>query len=322
MVASSGDGTGLVDAEVLGVVAFNRRLHEFKALSANELIHVNLDVQDAISRGFTAVSIIRDNRQQLEAGVADLKLALVDALEDYTLALSYAETEYLVKTRPRVITPEMQLQGKTLRQMMLVDVKAMIVHGRLNPDKLRGLKRCIGFINLAADLKLLAHVLKGCGAVREDGVLTSPAQIQHAEALADEIYRAGGRNRVRDEEALAVIEQRDRVFTLFVRSYGEARAGVLFLRRGDKEIERKFPALWIGRRRRPQKPGASEAAGAEHAATRANAAPSPSSSSISDMAATQGDPWVATRVSSPFVNAVSATVEAPTAGRAVKQSGN
>jgi hypothetical protein len=33
----------------------------------------------------------------------------------------------------------MQLQGKTLRQMMLVDVKAMIVHGRLNPDKLRGL---------------------------------------------------------------------------------------------------------------------------------------------------------------------------------------
>lgn len=257
-MASSGERSALVDPEVLGEVAFRRRFADFQRLASKEIIQVNLDVPRAIARGFGALPVIRANRPALEECFRKFKFALVDALEDYILALHYAHTEWLVRTEPPVLTHQMLLKGKTLRHMMLTDLKALAAHGVVDPDKWRELKRDIGHVNLASDLSMLGNIIEKCRVTLPAGLLTTSVQTREALALSKTILLAVGRSKRRDAEWLAANDQRDRVFTLFVRSYREARAGILFVKRGDKEIERQLPSLWPGKgKRRIDKPGAS-----------------------------------------------------------------
>lgn len=264
-MASSGESTALVDREVLGEVAFKRRFAEFQQLTPKEIIRVNLDVPRAIARGYGALPIIRANRHALESALVDFDFPLVDALEDYTLALHHAHTEWLVRAEPQVLTQEMLLEGRALRQVMLTDLKALANHGLVNPEKWRELKRDIGHVNLATDLSMLATVLDKCRGAGPVALLTTVARTQDARALSKTILLSVGRGRRRDAEWIAVNEQRDRVFTLFVRSYREARAGILFVKRGDNHIERQLPSLWPGR---PRRRGERASAGADEAMAR------------------------------------------------------
>lgn len=252
MTASAGELSALVENEELGEVAYRRRLPEFLALPASEVAPVNLDVPIAVARAFGALAIARAHREELERRTK-LDFALLEALEDYTLALYHVHAEYLVSAQPPELKKETVDEGKRLRTAMLVDAKALASHRLIERDQLKGIRRSIGFVNLANDLNVLARVLENyMRAHSKLAVLTREADIERAYSVSKTILEAVGKRRRRNPEMIQASERRDRVFTLFARAYNALRNAVLYLHAGDKKIARALPSLWSRRERKRQ----------------------------------------------------------------------
>ena len=242
---------GLVSGEKLAADAFARIAPDMAALSVEELTQVNLDLQQATGTILGVLPEVAALREQM-VNLPGFDIAQFDKLEDYTLALRFAHAAFQTATLPPDDLAELSDQAVALRERLLADAKALSLHGLLDARKLDQLKGANGIKNVAQDLQMLSQIMQAAWPQIQGKSATVAEDLETASLIGTRLTRVVGVREQGPAQVAAATEQRQRVFTLTLRAYEEARAAVAFLRRREGDAESIAPNLYTGKaRRRP-----------------------------------------------------------------------
>ena len=232
--------------EKLASEALARVKPQLATLSPEQLLQVNLDVQAAASTVLGALPEIRAFRERIVKELSSFDVAAFDSLEDYVLALSAAQATFQTATAPSDDLEPLAAEGVKLREMLLAEAKALSLRGLVDKHKLDNLKGATSRMNIAQDLQALSTVLLDSWSKIEGKTPTKQEDLLTASRIGTRLTRLVG---IRDQGPAVVAEatdQRQRVFTLMLRTYEEARAAIGYLRRREDDAESIAPTLYPG----------------------------------------------------------------------------
>jgi hypothetical protein len=154
---------------------------------------------------------------------------------------------YAAASAPPAALVALNTAGLTLRDTLYSDAVALVNRGLISGEKLGDFKSNVGYKNLAFDLMGLVALLRGnWDKIKSKTALTSD-ELDQAERLGGQLVDAVG---AREQAPAAVLEvslQRQRNFTLFANSYGQARRAISYLRWDEQDVDTIAPSLYAGR---------------------------------------------------------------------------
>jgi hypothetical protein len=282
-------GSATDDGEALGDAAYAQLLPEFQALSASDLIVINVDVPSVVALVVGSLPEIREIADDIAKVAPDVTPETIDRLKLYALALSYAHARYLSATSPADGLGQLTERGSALRETLLLDATALARRGLVAPGKLNELQGVVGYKNLAIDLTILASVLKDHWKEIQGKCAVTASEVEEALRIAERLFTAVGLKEQGPVNVEAATDLRLRAFTALAKAYDAVRRAVTFVRWKQGDAEKIAPSLYTGRSRRragsdvvvtppvnppPATPPAdAPAAGAQGGAGPANAAP-------------------------------------------------
>jgi len=234
--------------------SFNLVRPELDSLPPEEIIQVNLEITSAVTTAFGAWPEIRALRDNIAKQIPGFDLARFDKLLDYAKALSFAATQYSIATQPTDDLQPIQEESLRMRENLFADVTALIRHGLIAPETIKGLKGPNGYKNTAIDLQMLASILKNDWAKVEGRCASQLDEINFALKLAGRMLEIVGRREQGPAIVAAAADMRMRAFTLFTRAYDDARRAVIYLRWNEGDADAIAPSLYAGRSNGRKKP--------------------------------------------------------------------
>jgi hypothetical protein len=241
------------------------------ALAEAELLPVNLDPLAVVSLVRGALPNLSNLRERIVAELDNFDLSQLERLETYARALLQAQIVYLGLSGAPQELSALSAEASGLRTLLLSDVGALIRRGRLSASCLWGVKRRKGHRNVASDVLSLAAVLRNHWATIANGTAVTEAELERAESLGAELIRLIGRQMHTPEAIAKAASDRNRAYTLTVRTYNELRQAVMFVCRHQADAERVAPSLYRRRGHRKHREAKSEIEPVE----RANPTPLP-----------------------------------------------
>jgi hypothetical protein len=246
-----------VSEEALASETYERLLPELQALSLDELVNINLDIPSAVMTTLGALPEIRAFRTEILA-LPNFDGKAFDKLEDYAFALQHAHTLFLMATQPTKELDVLTEEATALRETLLMDASALAHRGHINGNRLNELQGAHGFRNLATDLGLLVGVLREAWPQIQGRSSVQVAELDHAVRVAQRVLRLAGLREQGPEAVASVTDMRMRAFTLFSRTYDDARRAITFLRWSIGDADKICPSLYAGRsngrRKSPETP--------------------------------------------------------------------
>jgi hypothetical protein len=169
---------------------YNRLLPEMRALAPDQLMQVNLDITSSVATVLGCLPEIQQFVPQIVEELPKYDVERVKRLEDYTMAVSHAQTMYTLAREPESAVAPLVEQGIKLRERMVLDAGVFANRGLVNGNALKELKGPVGYKNVAVDLQLLAGLFRGSFDVLiANGWAIKREELQRAEAIAVAILR-------------------------------------------------------------------------------------------------------------------------------------
>jgi len=248
-------------------------LPKFRALAADELVPINLDIPAAVTTALGVAPEVRALKERLVRELPLLDLEALMKLDEYAMALMHAHTLYLMAAQPVDSLQPLVEEGSELREVLFADATALVQRRLLNGSQLRDLQGPVGYKNLAVDLQILAALFREHLPELAGKCATSPAELHRAEQIAAEILRTVGLREQGPPSAAATADMRARAYTVFMRAYDQARRAVSFLNWNDGDVATIAPSLFAGRSNGRRKHGSDAPAPAPRPETPAPVSP-------------------------------------------------
>lgn len=186
--------------------------------------------------------------QHAIAALPGIDATRIGKLRDYTLALAYWQG----RTQSSAVhTPElaaMVARAVEIRDRTLGDLKSLANHGLIAASQLEK------FVGSPAHRKLGLDLVSMAGLVHTEWpriggkTLITLEAMDEAATLGERILQAAGeRDAATTVEASQAQKQRDKAYTLVVRTYAQARRAITFLRFDEGDAEVILPSLYAGR---------------------------------------------------------------------------
>lgn len=233
-------------AAVMGAQqAYELTLPELSRLDASEVRRLNLSVPAVVAIALAAAKKLEPHRSRIVA-LPEIDHALIASLRRYTLALAHAEALFGARVDTRRKLRALVDRARKTRRLLREEVRHLGRHGLLDASVLNANASGRGFHHVAFELLALCGLFRERWEQLKGRALVSVEQLDEAEALADSILRALGKEAKQRTETA---ETRDRAFTLFVRAYDEARRALTYLFWGTGEADVIAPSLFASLRR-------------------------------------------------------------------------
>jgi hypothetical protein len=238
-----------VEEEPSFAIAFADSKPHRDALRPDEVQRVNLDIPSAVATALGALPEILSVRSDVVKHLGTFDITHFDRLQTYAMALSHAFARGKTSLSETHKLPDLNLEGTALRDTLFTDMAALAKRGLVDPDAFKSCKGYTGYKNVASELLVLVSAgrdswsrIEGrCGITREE--------LDRAEKITGHMLRLLGLRGQAPEIVAAAAEDRDRAFTLFVRSYDQIRRAVIYLRWGQGDADDIAPSLYAGRRK-------------------------------------------------------------------------
>lgn len=171
----------------------------------------------------------------------------------------------------RAAIPELTEELKGIRELLLSDVQAAVKRHLLDGTRIAELKGPNGSKNIATDVLVLCAILRDSWAILAGQTGVKVNELDHAEQLADSLHSALAFKEQSTAKVTDAAELRQRVYTLLLNAYDDARRAVIFLRWNENDADGIAPSLFAGRKQRanngeeeaPAPPGTLPAPGSE-----------------------------------------------------------
>jgi len=253
------DGGASPAARELPQQIYERLVPELKALPANELVAVNLDVPSVVITALGVFQRIAELRGTLQSTLCDFDAEQFDKLRDYAYALLQAHVYLRIAIRPADGLQEVVKNATQLRQTLLLTARLLVGRGLLPERPLKRLRRRKGYINLADDINTLTCLLRNHWSVIADRCGITAEDLRQSELLTLELMHIVGSRRCKVEKIPEAADMRIRAFTACTRAYDNIRRGIVYLRRHEGDAESLMPSLYKGHGGRARKPKNSDA---------------------------------------------------------------
>lgn len=240
--------------EMLSAEAYQRVLPEMMALPKEAVRRPNLEIGPAVATALGILPRLRSLRERL-ARLPEFDSACVDRLEDYAMALTYAESLFRSSGKPEDELPALLEEATRLKLRFLSDADALATRELLDRGSLRNLTGWSGYKNVASDLQALVCLLHGHWPEIQGKCAIDPGELDHAGRLASHMVRLAGLREFAPRSRAEPRDLRARAFTLFLHAYEQAQRGVAFLLFGQPDCELVVPCLYSkggGIRRKPR----------------------------------------------------------------------
>ncbi len=273
------DETGSVDwSNVRARAAFDEVAPEAAALAPERVQRVNLDVAKATGTVRVKLPGLLELRSEIARHMPLFDLGRLERLGTYALALFYANGGHLAASAPARPLEGLDPRGIYLRRLVLLDPDTQAFRGSFDPAVLAAIREGNGYLDLGEDLITLVHLYRSGKVDVHTQSALQEQELEEAEVLAPQILEASAARTAEKSTTGTSGDVRDRVFTLFIEAYNDARRAVRYLK-SDEEANRLAPSLYgDGRARKredaeaPDGPSAPPAAGVTHAPVPAPAA--------------------------------------------------
>jgi len=258
----------LVKDEALVADSYERVKADLAALAVEELAQVNFDIQLGARTILGALPELRALRERMVKELPSFDIAAFDKLEDYTQALKFAQSGFLLATQPPDDLEQLLTEGAKMKERLVADVKSLSLYGLFDSNVLSQLRGGNGLDNLAVDLDLLSQAMTASWEKIQGKALTPLADVQTASRIGLRLTRIAGLRDQGPARLAAATELRMRAFTTVVRTYDEVRHAVFYLRRREDDADSIAPSLYPGKARRkvvqppPEVPSAQTTGGA------------------------------------------------------------
>jgi hypothetical protein len=239
-----------VGEEALANTAFERVQADLAAWKPEELLTVNLDISAAVATVLGVLPEARALREQIAKELPSFDVARFDKLEDYALALSYAQAKYLSATQPPDDLDALSEEAASLRERLLAEARSLTHHGLVSSAQLAQLKGANGYKNVATDLMVLTSVMQAGWTQIQGKTPTTAQDLEHASRVATRLLRIVGLREQGPAQVAQATDTRLRAYTTFFRTYEDARRAVTYLRARQGDADSIMPALHPGRPRR------------------------------------------------------------------------
>ncbi len=227
-------------------VAYEKTLPATEVIEPDELLTLNVDAAGAVTMALGTLKRVMQFRDRA-AALPEFDVAAFDELEQHALAMGHAHTLYMgVSAAPETIQ-QLNEEGLQLRNVLFADASALAARKLISGDRIGEMKANIGYQNLAFDLMALAQVLRNSWSSISSKTAVTTDDLDRAELIGDQLMNALSDRAVSPQSVSEVATQRQRNFTLLVRTYGQVRRAVAFLRWSEGDVETLAPSLYSGR---------------------------------------------------------------------------
>lgn len=230
--------------------AFQRCLPEIQALSANDLLPINVDIPTAVTTAVGALPEILNFRARILNELPQFDLTMLESLEMYTLATGQAHALYLAASTPPEHLTKLADEGAALRDTLFTDATALAKRGLLSGDRLGESRVSTGYKNVAFDLLGLSAMMRQNWQTITMRTAVQLSELDRAEWIAEQIISEVGAREQAPQSAAETSQQRQRAFTLFARAYDQVRRAITYLRWNEEDVDDVAPSLYAGRRNR------------------------------------------------------------------------
>jgi len=232
--------------EILFEEPYKRLLTELEALKQEDVAEVNLEIPTAVATVFGVLPKLMAYREDILKQLPGFDVVRFDKLEDYTMALSYANTVHSTATRPVDGLVELSDEGFKLRGTLQSDILALSSRSLINSASLKNYTGLTGYKNIATDLQIQGQILKDNWSQIEGKCATTMVEVEHGLKVAAHLLRLTGLKEQSPAVVAAAAEMRKRAFTLFSRAYDDARRAIIFLRWHEEDADTIAPSLYVG----------------------------------------------------------------------------
>jgi hypothetical protein len=224
--------------------AYERHLAAIKALDADELQIINVDISAAVATTLGIVPKLVALREDA-ATLPRFSISFFDELGGYARALAYAHSVYQAATAPPANLPQLNAEAVQLRQILMADAQALATRGLIDGQQLANFKGLTGYKHVAFDLLGLATVLRGAWDRIAAKTALELSELAKAEQLSNTLLVAAGeKEQIASAEVTEASLRRQQAYTLFINAYDQVRRAVLFLRWEEDDAEEIAPSLY------------------------------------------------------------------------------
>jgi hypothetical protein len=236
--------------------AFQSVLGEMRALPKEQVQTVNLEIPVAVTTVMGALPAIRALRSRVLEELPRFEILRFDKLQIYTAAMAHAHTLFMAASKGPEQVAELAEQCAGLREVLLSDTQALAKRGIIDGGRLKDLKGNNSYRYTAFDLFTLVQILRENQAKIQGKTAVEPAELERAQLLAEKLTKALGEREQASSGAAAAADDRDRAFTLFIRTYSDVQHAVYYLSPDDSDDI--APTVYVGGRppgrKKPQTP--------------------------------------------------------------------
>jgi hypothetical protein len=232
--------------------AFARVRERIAAVAESELAPINVDIPRAVATVLGALPAITELMPEL-AKLPQLDRAELGRLRDYALAAWFAHLAALPTTSLEA-KEALLAEATPLRADLLVAAEALAHKGLVDATTVAEIRAGSGNLDRANDLVALSTLFTNAWDQVRNKTTVTRQDVEKAAELGSRLFVVLADREINASEAASV---RARAFTLFARTYDQARRGVTFLRWDEDDVELVAPSIYGGRQRRrasPEKP--------------------------------------------------------------------
>jgi hypothetical protein len=284
-----------VDDEALMNTVFERVKPDMAGLKTDELLQISLDISAAVATVLGVLPEVQRLREQMVKELPTFDVARFDKLEDYALALGFAQAKYLSATQPPDDLAALSEDSLRVREQLLAEVNSLVQHGIVGEAQIGQLKGANGYKNVATDLTVLTNIIQSVWSQIQGKILTTSQDLETALRIAARLWRVVGLREQGPAQVAEATDARLRAYTLLLLTYDDARRAVTYLRSEQGDADNIVPSLHPGRPR----PKKSDAQAPETAPTAPTAGTAGTTSGGAAHAPVAGAPTAATNGAAP-----------------------
>jgi hypothetical protein len=225
--------------------SFEATAEDRAALSADELLPINVELTTAAHIAMTALPKILALRAQL--ATLPIKLEQIEKIDTYARAVGHAQALFVVASTPPEELQALYEDAVERRTALRSDVHNLATHGLINGEGLAALSGEVGYRNVGYDLMSLVAMMRGAASRIAGRSASLPEDLDRSEFVANQLLEVVARREGDILVPAAIASDRQRAFTLLAQAYDEARRAVTFLRWSADDANRIAPSLHTNR---------------------------------------------------------------------------
>jgi len=193
------------------------------------------------------IPVLKTLRPQIVEELPRFDVVRFDKLEQYLLALMHAQGLHRGAQVPKAHVAALGNELTVIRDRFYGNAASLAENGLLDGERLKGCKTAIGYRALIADIFILVPLFKEYWKNIEGKTPVTPSALHDATTRASQLLSAVGLRAHSSEVVGEKAQIRAKAFTLFARTYEDARHAVEYLRRKERDADEFAPSIYTGR---------------------------------------------------------------------------